>query len=111
MKAKARPASRVVVVLLPILLFMTPPGPAGPAVLQAQQTPTADNLDGALRANDLQKARLLFPENWAASEQLFVSYLERAFVSPSIVSTNPDARTLAARWAEVHFRIVEYDFA
>jgi hypothetical protein len=107
MDAKVRRASRVVVVLFPLLLFDIPNSAVGPVALRGSQAAATDALDRALRANDLQKARLLFPEDWAATEQLFVSYLERGYLS----TTDLNTRALAARWAEVHFRIVEYDFA
>jgi len=109
MNAKVRLSSRVAAVL--VLLFLIAAWPGRPAVLRGSQAVQTTELDRALRASDLDKARRLVPESWAAAEQLFVSYLERAFVSPDAARGRPDARALAGRLAEVFFRIVEYDFA
>ena len=68
-------------------------------------------LDRALSANKLDEARRLIPENWTAAEQLFVSYLERAYLPKNPKRPDADARTRAGRLAEVFFRIQEYDFA
>ncbi len=106
MHARIRRSSSVAAVLF--LSLAVPAWLPPPLGLHAQRLPQASDLDRALRANDLLKARLLFSENWDATEQLFVSYLERAFVTRDAVPAQPDARTLAARWAEVHFRVVEY---
>ena len=93
------------------LLVLVPVLDGGALVLDGAQTVPAPELDRALRANDLQKARSLVPGNWAAAEQLFMSYLERAFLTPGPNRRQPDARTLAGRLGEVFFRIIEYDFA
>jgi CHAT domain-containing protein len=109
MNTNVRRSRRIAVVLVLCLVVSAWLGP--PASVHGAQAVQAPDLDGALRSGDLAKARRLVPVNWAASEALFVSYLERAFITPDAVSTRPDARTLAGRWAEVHFVIVEYDFA
>ncbi len=126
MNANVRPSGRIAVVLF--LLFCIPAWPgAGFATnvgrgfpglsavegspANAGQSVPAPDLDLALRAGDLDRARQLVPVNWAASEQLIVSYLERALISPAVIPGQPDARTLAGRLADVFFKIVEYDFA
>ena len=111
MNAKVRRSVRVAVIVGVLLPFIGPGGPGGHTVVRGFQAAPAPDLDRALRAGDLDKARQLMPVSWAASEQLFASYLERAFVSADAARTGPEARSLATRWAEVHFRIVEYDFA
>jgi CHAT domain-containing protein len=118
MNSNVRRSGRVAVVLVLCLVVSAWLGAGlatnvgrGFSPANAGQAVPAPDLDRALRAGDLAKARQLMPVSWAASEQLFVSYLQRAFITPDAVSTQPDARTLAARWAEVHFVIVEYDFA
>ena len=111
MPAKNRPSSRAALVFVTFLLFVISPSSRQPAEANGPQAGQTAALERALRANDLDQARLLIPDNWAASEQLFVSYLERAFLSPESVQPASEPRLLASRLADVFFRIVEYDFA
>jgi CHAT domain-containing protein len=80
-----------------------------PGPVSERQIPFSTELDRALRSRELDKARLLVPENWAAAERLFISYLEQAFISPGAVRGEPDPKTLARRLAEVLFLISQYD--
>ncbi len=109
MDARVRLSSCLAVAL--VLLFITPAWSQGPAAAQGPQAAPAVDLDRALRANDLGRARDLVPLNWAASEQLFVSYLEGAFVTPGPTGGAPEARALAFLLADVFFKIIEFDFA
>jgi CHAT domain-containing protein/tetratricopeptide (TPR) repeat protein len=109
MNAYVRPCLRSAVILL-VVLFIIPSLSGRAALLHGAQTVPAPDLDRALRANDLRKARLLIPENWAGAEQLFVSYLERAFITPDAKRRQPDARTLAGRLAGVLRVVTEYEF-
>ncbi len=104
MDAKLRVFRRVVVV--GVLLFLLPCGPVNFAVLHGYQGRNSA-LDREVSAGNLDKARLLVSENWASAEQLFVSYLERAFLA----SGDSNAGQQAGRLADVFFKIQEYDFA
>jgi tetratricopeptide (TPR) repeat protein len=108
MNANVRPRARAAAILLVLFASSFFPGRA-PVLFGAQAIPAPD-LDRALRANDLRTARSLIPGDWAAAEQLFVSYLERAFITPDATRSEPDARTLAGRLADVLRLITEYDF-
>ena len=96
----------IVCVLSLVAIASVRPGAQGGA-----EPALAPALDRALAANDLTKARRLVPEDWAASEQLFVSYLERAYLPVNPTRRAENARTRAGRLADVFFAIIEYDFA
>src|SRR5512135_877361 len=109
MSAKVPPPSRLAVVLF--LFFLALISRGGIAAAQGPPTALAADLDRAVRAGDLARARELVPLSWPISEQLFVTYLDRAFVTPDRSAGAPDARALAGRLADVFFTIVEFDFA
>jgi hypothetical protein len=110
MPAKRQPSSRAALVVV-LLVSVVAPWTERPATLRGFQPAQASALDRALRAGDLDEARRLIPNDWAASEQLFVSYLERAFLPPGALQPASEPRLLASRLADVFFRMVEYDFA
>src|SRR5512136_918380 len=93
------------IVVIAVLPFLLSSWPVARTILHESHVQSSA-LDRELRAGDLDKARLLVSESWASAEQLFVSYLERAFLA----SGDPDARELAGRLADVFFKIQEYDF-
>ena len=102
---------RLAVAVFLLLPAVNPASSRAVVTAGSQPAPRAAGLDGAIRAGDLDQARLLVPPNWAAAEALFVSYLERAYSAPGAIPSQADSRVLAMRLADVFFRIVEYDFA
>ena len=111
MNAKLRSVPRIAGTVFLLLLFIVPGWTGDRGTAHGFPSVPAPDLDRALRAGDLDKARQLVPANWAGAEALFIDYLERAYSSPGDLRGQPDARTLAGRLADVFFRIVEYDFA
>jgi len=109
MPTKHRPRSRAPLVCTLLALLLA--AQEQPASSSAPQAAPAPALDRALRASELDEARRLVPDDWAAAERLFVSYLERAFLASSPLEADPVARVLAGRLADIFFRLVEYDFA
>jgi len=111
MPAKNRPPSRAAHIFVALLLSLMAAAPPESSVVFGHQSAQAPALEAALSAGDLEKARALIPENWVAAEQLFVSYLDRAFLSPDSRLPAPESRVLASRLADVFLRMIEYDFA
>jgi CHAT domain-containing protein len=111
MPATDRPPSGAVRIFVASLLCFIVAAPLESGAAPQRPPAQASALEAALRAGALDNARALIPENWAAAEGLFVSYLERAFLSPAATQPGSEPRQLAARLADIFFRIVEYDVA